>query len=116
MIEARKINLPPYPPALQKELIARFLGEARFTLMLVEKGLASQDSVYAAGAAFRVVACLNQAIFALNREWLISEKGAAKRAAAMVSAPKDFAKRAADHAELDALVDETEELVSAASG
>ncbi len=112
LIAARKVQLTLYPNALRKELIARFLGEAKFTLLLVEKGLASQDAIYAGGAAFRVVACLCQTIFALNREWLINEKGAVKRAAAMALAPKGFAARAADHAQLAALVDETEALAS----
>jgi len=106
LIAARKAQLTPYPAALQKELIARFLGEARFTLLLVEKGEAAQDAVYTEGAAFRVVACLNQAIFALNREWLINEKSAVKRAAAMALAPQDYAARAMVRSELAALVDE----------
>jgi len=112
LIAGRKATLTPYPTALQKELIARFLGEARFTLMLVEKGEAAQDAVYAQGAAFRVIACLNQTIFALNREWLINEKGAVKRAAMMALVPKDFAARVTERSELAALVDETEALAS----
>lgn len=112
LLTVRKALLTPYPSALRKELIARFLGEARFTLLLVEKGLASQDAVYTEGAAFRVVACLNQAIFALNREWLINEKGAVLRAAAMPLAPRNYAKWAAERVELTALVDETAALAS----
>jgi predicted nucleotidyltransferase len=112
LIAARKAQLAPYPPALQKELIARFLGEARFTLLLVEKGEVAQDVTYTEGAAFRVVACLNQAIFALNREWLINEKGAVKRAAAMTVAPRNYALRAVERPELAALVSETEALAS----
>lgn len=112
LLAARKAQLASYPAALQAELIGRFLGEARFTLALVEKGVAAQDAVYTEGAAFRTVACLCQAIFALNREWLINEKGAAKRAGAMRLAPKDFAARAAVRRELAALVDETAALTT----
>ena len=107
LIAARKAQLASYPSALQAELIRRFLGEARFTLLLLEKGVAAEDAVYTEGAAFRVAACLSQVIFAFNREWLINEKGAVKRAAAMALAPKDFATRAAMRSELAALVDET---------
>jgi len=112
LIAARKALLAPYPAALRAALIGRFLGEAQFTLALVDKGIAAQDLIYAEGAVFRVVACLCQAIFALNGEWLINEKGAAMRAGAMNLAPKAFAARAAVRSELAALVEETAKLAS----
>lgn len=112
LIAARKTQLLPYPARLQAELIRRFLGEAQFTLALVDKGIAAQDAIYTEGAAFRVVACLSQVIFALNREWLINEKGAVKRAGAMGMSPKDFAARAASRTGLAALVEETAELAA----
>lgn len=119
-IAARKVQLTPYPEALRKEIVRRFLDEAQFTLHMVSKGIAAGDGAYTAGAAFRVTACLAQVLFALNREWLINEKGAVARAALLCVAPAAFAARVAplfaapvpDEAALAALVGETAALAA----
>jgi predicted nucleotidyltransferase len=93
LLAARKAKLVPYPAALKRGLVRRFLDEAGFTLLIAKKGAARGDAVYVSGCAFRIAACLCQAIFALNGEWLINEKGAAARAGAFALAPAGFAAR-----------------------
>jgi len=92
-IAARKARLAPYPDALRREIVRRFLGEAQFSLLLAHKAAKTDDASYAAGVAFRIVACLCQGLFALNREWLINEKGAVERADSFAVHPVGFAGR-----------------------
>jgi predicted nucleotidyltransferase len=120
LIAARKAQLSPYPGALAQAATRRFLGEAQFSLALVEKGVHAGDPAYAAGVAFRIVGCLAHALFALNREWLMNEKGAVRRVETFPRHPKDFAARVArifaaaeiDGAALSALVTETAALAA----
>lgn len=93
LLAARKAKLVPYPAALKRALVRRFLDEAGFTLLIAKKGAARSDAVYVSGCVFRIAACLCQAIFALNGEWLINEKGTAARAGAFALAPAGFAVR-----------------------
>jgi hypothetical protein len=123
-VAAAKRKLEPYPDALRRALMARFLDEARFFLACAQKAAERGDVTYVAGCAFRVASCLLQAIFAVNRQWLINEKGALALAATFPLAPKDLKARmegafeiSADAArlartlgELHLLVDESEAL------
>lgn len=95
VIAAGRAWLDPYPEALRATLIRRFLDEAGFTLPLLAKAEARGDALYAAGLAFRVAACLCQTLFALNRTWLINEKGAPDAVARLALKPERFAERAA---------------------
>jgi predicted nucleotidyltransferase len=119
LIAARKAQLTPYPDALARAAMRRFLGEAQFSLALVEKGVHAGDPAYAAGVAFRIVGCLAHALFARNREWLMNEKGAVRRIETFPHHPEDFAGRVArifaapqiDGAALAALVADVTALV-----
>ena len=74
-----------------------------------------------AGCVFRAVACLCQTLFALNRVYLLNEKGAVAGVERLERHPADFAARvarihrsgAAGLADLRALVDETVGLLKA---
>lgn len=116
-LDALKARLAPFPEALRQTLMHRFLDEAGFTLPLLAKAEARGDAAYAAGLAFRIVACLVQVLFARNREWLINEKGAPERIETFAQHPDSFARRAAslDHASLAALLAETAALTGKAS-
>jgi predicted nucleotidyltransferase len=120
LIAARKAQLLPYPEALRRATTRRFLGEAQFSLGLVEKAAHAADPAYAAGVAFRIVGCLAHVLFALNRQWLMNEKGAVRRVASFPHHPREFAERvaqvfAAPDGDLAALVAETAALVASAS-
>jgi hypothetical protein len=75
-----KARLTPYPEALRAATVPRFLDEARFFLAMSGKAAAQGDVAYVAGTLFRAQACLMQVLFALNREWLLNEKGALRLA------------------------------------
>ena len=111
----------PYPAALGEALIRIFFWEARFALENAGHGRGGQDPAYVAGCAFRSVACLCQTLFALNRTYLLNEKGAVADVERLALKPADFAGRvqralgdgAAGIGALSALVDETAELLKA---
>ena len=72
-------------------LVGRFLEEAAFALATGEKGVDRADVAYLAGSLFRCAACLVQALFALNRRYVINEKGAVMAAAELPLCPPSFA-------------------------
>jgi predicted nucleotidyltransferase len=118
-----KRKCDPYPPALGEALIRGFFWEARFALENAAHGRGQQDPAYVAGCAFRCVASLCQALFALNRVYLLNEKGAPLAVDRLARHPADFAARvtraiaagADGLAELHALVDETAGLLNPSS-
>ena len=85
-----KAALAPYPEALRAATIARFADEARFFLAVAQKAAAKGDVTFVTGCAFRAASCVLQVLFALNRQWLINEKGALALAAKFEHAPKDL--------------------------
>lgn len=88
-----KAKLAPYPEALRAALIARFLDEARFFLAIAAKAVQQRDVSYVTGCGFRTVSCLLQAVFALNRQWLLNEKGALALAETFAIKPADLKRR-----------------------
>ncbi len=93
LLAARKARLAPYPEPLAAAISARFPNEAQFFLAIARKAVAKGDLTYVSGCAYRVVACLLQAVFAQNREWLLNEKGALALAAKFAKLPMDFRSR-----------------------
>jgi len=73
----------PYPEKLSDALIRRFRWEASFSIGNAQSAAASGDQAYVAGCAFRSLACAAQVLFAINRRYLINEKGAVEAAAAL---------------------------------
>jgi hypothetical protein len=111
----------PYPPALAEALIRTFFWEARFALENAAHGRGRDDPAYVAGCAFRCIACLCQTLFALNRTYLLNEKGAVAGVEQLALKPADFAGRVrralsdgpAGLALLSSLVDQTASLLKA---
>jgi hypothetical protein len=71
-----KAKTAPYPEPLRETLVRRFQWEAQFSIENAEAALGREDDTYVAGCAFRALSCVAQALFALNRRYLINEKGA----------------------------------------
>ena len=71
----------PYPDRLREALVRRFQWEALFSIENAETAVPRGDQTYIAGCAFTSLACVAQALFALNRRYLINEKGALEAAA-----------------------------------
>jgi hypothetical protein len=112
----------PYPEALAGALVRTFFWEARFALENARHGRGRDDPNYVAGCCFRAVACLCQALFALNRTYLLNEKGAVRGVERLPRHPADFASRVArlhrdggepGLAQLEALIGETAGLLKA---
>lgn len=75
-ISALKPRIHPYPPLLRERITTTMLDEAKFFAMVARHGLPRHDVSYTSGCAFRSIACLMQALFAHNSQWLLNEKGA----------------------------------------
>lgn len=90
VVASRKARLTPYPEALARALIARFADEGRFFVAMAQKAAARGDLAYVAGCVFRAASCLLQVVFAINRQWLINEKGAVALADGFALVPKDL--------------------------
>ncbi|HZP98646.1 MAG TPA: nucleotidyltransferase domain-containing protein [Reyranella sp.] len=116
-----KRQCEPYPAALAEALIRSFFWEARFALENAEHGSGRADPNYVAGCAFRAVASLCQALFALNHTYLLNEKGAVAGVERLARHPADFGRRVArlhaagtaGLADLRALIEETAGLLKA---
>lgn len=80
----------PYPHALKKALIDRFLWEAGFAVETSYKPASRGEAFYVSGALFRCAACLVQVLYALNERYWINEKGSVKAAGSFPLTPPDF--------------------------
>jgi hypothetical protein len=84
----------PYPDKLREALIRRFQWEILFSIENAQTAVARGDQSYIGGCAFRSLACVAQVLFALNRRYLINEKGALGAAAQFPLTVGDLAERA----------------------
>jgi len=89
-----KAMTAPYPAALREALIGRFQWEILFAIENARTAVPKGDQAYIAGCAFRSLACAAQVLFALNRRYLINEKGAIDAAARLPLTVGDLAERA----------------------
>ncbi|MGO4711535.1 nucleotidyltransferase domain-containing protein [Bradyrhizobium sp. 2TAF24] len=80
-IASLKSEVLPYPDALRSALVQRFAWEVSFSIDNAAGAIARGDRTHAAGCAYRALSCLAQVLFALNRRYLINEKGALAEAA-----------------------------------
>src|ERR1700722_20232870 len=76
-----KAMTTPYPEALCEALIRRFQWEILFSIENARTALPKGDATYIAGCGFRSLACAAQVLFAVNRRYVINEKGALASAA-----------------------------------
>jgi hypothetical protein len=71
-----KALIVPYPDKLREALIRRFQWEILFSIENARTAVQKVDDNYIAGCAFRALACSAQVLFAVNRRYLLNEKGA----------------------------------------
>lgn len=83
-----------YPDKLGEALIHRFRWEILFSIENAQTAVPRGDESYVAGCAFRSLACVAQVLFAVNRRYLINEKGAIAAAAQLPLTVGDLAERA----------------------
>lgn len=83
----------PYPEVLRNALLSLFGFEAGFSVMLAEKNARRNDVYYVAAHLARSVSCMNQVLFALNREYCLNEKKAVRMADAFPLKPDAYQSR-----------------------
>ena len=76
-----KAATTPYPDALQDALLKMFLWEILFSIENGDIAVARGEQTHIAGCTYRALCCIGQVLFALNRRYLINEKGALAEAA-----------------------------------
>jgi predicted nucleotidyltransferase len=81
LIAELKASTSPYPDKLREAMVKRFLGEVLFSIENGEIAIARGEQTHIAGCAYRSLCCIGQVLFALNRHYLINEKGALAEAA-----------------------------------
>lgn len=82
-----------YPPQMRTATVQKFLWEAWFALATGRKPALKGDIHYALGSTFRAVCAWVQVLYALNRRYLMNEKGALKRVEELADRPADFVGR-----------------------
>ncbi len=92
-LQALKAKTTPYPEAIKKSILGYFTFEAGFSLMFAENNASKDDLYYVAGHLFRAVSCLNQVLFAVNKEYCINEKKAVKMIGNFPKAPLKYQER-----------------------
>jgi hypothetical protein len=80
-LAAIKRDALPYPDSLRQALIAKFHWEIVFAIENAELAISRGEATHIAGCVYRALCCLAQVLFALNRRYLINEKGALVEAA-----------------------------------
>ena len=76
IIAELKAMTSPYPEQMRKATIRRFQWEIMFSIENGEIAVARGEQTHIAGCAYRALCCIGQVLFALNRRYLINEKGA----------------------------------------
>ena len=80
----------PYPEKLRQATIAYFMKEATLSLGNGHSAAMQGGIHFASGSFFQAVSAWVQVIHALNRQFLLSEKGGVKRANQLPISPKQF--------------------------
>ena len=79
-----------YPAALKESMIRFFLFEAEFSLEFAKANAGTDDKYYVAGHIFRAISCLNQVLFACNRDYCINEKKAVELLETFEHKPENY--------------------------
>ena len=114
-----------YPAKLKSALVNFFKFEAGFSAMFASANAGKEDPYYVHAHLTRSVSCLNQVLFALNEQYCVNEKKAARMIDSFPISPIRYRARvaklfstAADDLTatcdlLDALIDDTQALIDA---
>ena len=85
VIGGLKAATSPYPDKLRDALLRTFLWEVQFSIANGEIAISRAGQTHIAGCVYRALCCVGQVLFALNRRYLINEKGALAEAAGFPS-------------------------------
>jgi predicted nucleotidyltransferase len=92
LISEQKKRLIEFPENYRKASIEKFLWECEFSEQCGRKAIGKGDILYAAGSLFRCAVSLLQVLYAINRMYMLNEKGSLGRLLRQKDAyiPKDF--------------------------
>jgi predicted nucleotidyltransferase len=92
IISEQKKRLIEFPENYQKASIEKFLWECKFSEQCGRKAIGKGDILYAAGSLFRCAVSLLQVLYAINKMYMLNEKGSLRRLQSLKEAyiPKDF--------------------------
>ena len=76
ILRGLKRKIAVYPAALRRAIVTRHLFDATFQLAVADKPAQRGHIAYVAGSLFHAAGFLTMVLYALNRQWLINEKGA----------------------------------------
>jgi hypothetical protein len=76
-----KSSTSPYPDRLRDALVRMFQWEILFSIQNAEVAVSRREQTHIAGCAYRALCCSSQVLFAINKRYLINEKGALLEAA-----------------------------------
>jgi hypothetical protein len=65
-----------YPEKLRRAIARKYLFDAAFELAIADKPALRGDVMYVTGCLFRAASFMTLVAYAMNRRWLINEKGA----------------------------------------
>jgi len=85
----------PYPEKFRAALLKMFLWEIGFSIKIGETAIARGEQTHIAGCVYRALSCVGQILFALNRRYLINEKGALAETARFPCTLHDLSDRVA---------------------
>ncbi len=88
-----KQSVAEYPPTLKQRIIGDSLWSTQFTLAHADKFASRGDAYNAVGCFTRAAANLTQALYALNEQYFISDKGAMEAIAGFSLHPTDYPAR-----------------------
>jgi hypothetical protein len=92
-LEILKKKIVEYPRALKDSIVRHNLWAAEFALAQVTGAIEREDVVYVAGCITRIVANLNQAIYALNEVYFESDKAVLDAIEKFDCKPSEYRKR-----------------------
>lgn len=81
LIADLKATTSPYSDNLRTALVNTFLWEVLFSIENAQIAITRGEKTHIVGCAYRALCCTGQVLFALNRRYLINEKGALLEAA-----------------------------------
>jgi len=93
-----KRKIVVYPAALRRAIVTRHLFDATFQLAVADKPARRRDIAYVAGSLFHAAGFMTMVLYALNRQWLINEKGALPASRKFKLRPRGF------HSTIDAVM------------
>jgi predicted nucleotidyltransferase len=96
VLDGLKQRTRPYPEALKRAIVNRYLYDGSFMLELTTKPAARGDVFHVSGCLFRCAAALVQVLFALNERYFMNEKGSLHEIEALDRHPPSFASRLAE--------------------